>query len=129
MATCVTASNIVCEAPLQTTCIVIENEKIESINETIEIVGSENGAQYYPAVTGFYAISKDLDIQYIPSNIFKIMPNLEYFYAYEVNLKELPTDSFKKCANLQQISLAKNLIKKLGQGFAMGCSNAYLLWF
>ncbi|CAG9801815.1 unnamed protein product [Chironomus riparius] len=127
IATCVTASNIVCEAPLQTTCIAIEIEKIESINETIEIVGSENGAQYYPAVTGFYAISKDLDMQYIPSNIFKIMPNLEYFYAYEVNLKQLPTDSFKRCSKLHQISLAKNSIETLGQGFAIGCSNAYLL--
>lgn len=62
IATCVTASNIICEAPLQTTCIVIENEKIESIDEAIEVVGSENGAQYYPAVTGFYAISNDLDM-------------------------------------------------------------------
>lgn len=122
------AVTINCEAPIDETCMVVGSDPINSAEDPLEITGSEFAFPIFYAVTGFYALpEKGIVMKFIPSNVFKMMPSLQYFYAHRVELEELPSDSFKKCSQLQQISLQENKLKTLGQGFAMGCSAASML--
>ncbi|KAG5684232.1 hypothetical protein PVAND_013470 [Polypedilum vanderplanki] len=119
---------ITCEAPILETCVVIANDRINSIDDRIQIIGADMNVERFFSVTGFYALSKNINMKFIPSNIFMQMPNLAYFFAHDVQLEELPTNTFRECSKLLQISLQENKLRNLGEGFAEGCSKTlYLL--
>lgn len=108
-------------------CNVVDTEGIAERDTPVEIVGQDfelNGK--LQGVIGFYAISKGTFKQ-IPSNLLNKMPNLENFYATDVRMEALPSNSFKTCSKLQKIGLQKNEIKELGEDFASGCSLTYSL--
>lgn len=116
---------IACDDLNISVCNVADTEGIGEIDEPIEVVGQEFDGIFLN-VNGFYAISRG-NFKQIPSNLFDKMPNLENFYATDVGIEVLPTNSFKSCSKLKKIGLQKNKIQELGDEFGSGCSLTYNL--
>ncbi len=120
---CSNAFSIMCDDLSILVCNVADTEGSSSRDDEVEIVGQEFVGKLY-GTTGFYAISRGT-FHEIPSAIFDEMPDLESFYAVDVQMKNLPTNSFKDCSKLKKIGLQKNDIAEIGNEFAVGCSSAF----
>ncbi|XP_070496634.1 carboxypeptidase N subunit 2-like [Chironomus tepperi] len=62
-------------------------------------------------------------INYIPTTIFRIFPNLQIIQMNNVSMSNLTTDAFAYCDNLTTISIIYNNFPRIPSKFAYRCKN------
>ena len=102
-------------------CNVVSISDVTSANEQISIAGKPAGFQD-PATysLGFISPSK---LNYVPTGLFWIFPNIQSFSMQSVSLNNLVTDAFTNAGNMVSLTIAENNFPDLPASFCPSCIN------
>ncbi|XP_070504367.1 leucine-rich repeat-containing G-protein coupled receptor 5-like [Chironomus tepperi] len=102
-------------------CVVISIDPITQADEVITMAGQPS-TYVNPTVKkmGFYG---KFSLQYVPTGLLTMFPNLTYFEILNCGTTTLVTDAYKNCNNLQSTILEGGKIANVPAGIASTCSN------
>lgn len=82
------------------------------LNETT-VINSSNvsmGGLEMADLTGFF-LNNNKKIQFLPVDVYKKFPNLEFYSASEAGIKEISALNFKRLSSLMFLDLSRNQIE------------------